>query len=86
MKTHEEKMRVVHALWLCHVDGEPVENTISRAQMLLNIKEDMFADELIFEDLGEGYIDMAFCGRRPEWVYSDSVKFLFDKSYSNYNL
>ena len=68
MKTHEEKMKVVHAIWLAAWDNEKVEVIIDRAAKILRINP-----ETLFEDFDDDYADRAWCSRPINWKATDSI-------------
>ncbi len=75
-RTHEEKMRVVHAIWLSAgiESGKSSEAYISEAANLLKIKE-----EELFIGFNYDYLDRAFCSRPLKWKPEQSIEYLQGK-------
>lgn len=69
MRTHADKMKVVHAIWLCaHDSVEACEAVELRAAHLLRMPvEDLWID------FDHDYLDRAWCSRPTDWKPTDSL-------------
>jgi hypothetical protein len=70
MKTPEQKLAVMHAIWLCAYgpDREGDERITKRAADLLRVPE---AD--LFKGMDADWMDRCWCSRPPDWKPADSL-------------